>query len=74
MWSYLDRSLEARPLDELEEHLDTCTRCCGELEFSRHVRELVATREGAIAMPADVRERIEALIVAEPELDAEAPP
>jgi mycothiol system anti-sigma-R factor len=62
MWSYLDRALEPTPLGELEAHLDTCTRCCGELEFSRHLREMVATREGTPAIPADVQARIDHLL------------
>ena len=62
MWTYLDGSLEQRPLDELEAHLDTCTRCCGELEFSRHLRETVAARQGLPAIPADVKARIDALL------------
>jgi hypothetical protein len=43
MWSYLGASLEPDPTVELEEHLEVCKRCCGELEFSRHVRDLAAT-------------------------------
>jgi mycothiol system anti-sigma-R factor len=64
MWSYLDRALERRPLEELEMHLDTCTRCCGELEFSRHLREMVAAREGAPPIPADLQARIDRLLSA----------
>jgi mycothiol system anti-sigma-R factor len=62
MWSYLDRALEATPLGELEAHLDTCTRCCGELEFSRHLRGMVAAREGAPPIPADLQARIDGLL------------
>jgi mycothiol system anti-sigma-R factor len=62
MWSYLDRSLQPEPLEELEAHLDTCTRCCGELEFSRHLREMVATREGTRAIPPDIQARIDHLL------------
>jgi mycothiol system anti-sigma-R factor len=62
MWSYLDRALEPTPLGELEAHLDTCTRCCGELEFSRHLREMVAAREGTPPIPADLQARIDGLL------------
>jgi mycothiol system anti-sigma-R factor len=62
MWTYLDQALERTSTDELEEHLQTCQRCCGELEFSRHVREKVATGDASMALPADLRARIEALI------------
>jgi mycothiol system anti-sigma-R factor len=63
MWTYLDQALETEPTTELEAHLATCQRCCGELEFSRHVRRLVATGEGSARLPADVRQRIEGLIL-----------
>lgn len=62
MWSYLERALESKPLEELEAHLDTCTRCCGELEFNRHLREMVAAREGSPPIPADLQARIDGLL------------
>ncbi len=61
MWAYLDRSLELCPTEELESHLETCVRCCGELEFSRELRGLVAASSGP-ALPDDVRDRIEQLL------------
>jgi mycothiol system anti-sigma-R factor len=64
MWNYLERSLESKPLEELEAHLDTCTRCCGELEFNRHLREMVAAREGGPPIPADLQARIDGLLSA----------
>jgi mycothiol system anti-sigma-R factor len=74
MWAYLDDALAARSLAELEEHLDTCVRCCGELEFSRHVRERVAGSEAAPAIPLDVRRRIERILVPDAERETEANP
>jgi mycothiol system anti-sigma-R factor len=62
MWAYLDQALERTSTDELEQHLQTCQRCCGELEFSRHVREKVAAGDGSLALPPDLRTRIQALI------------
>lgn len=62
MWAYIAHELEAKAVGEFEAHLDTCQRCCGELEFSRHVRELVAEREDTTPMPSDLRSRIEALL------------
>ena len=63
MWTYLDHALETQPTTELEEHLATCQRCCGELEFSRHVRRMVATGDGSARLPAGARHRLEALIL-----------
>ena len=46
MWAYLEHELECEAAAEFEVHLETCQRCCGELEFSRHLREMVAEGEG----------------------------
>jgi len=68
MWLYLERALEQVPNAELEQHLDTCTRCCGELEFSRRLRGIVAERASAPQLPEELRARVETLLVrAEPE-------
>jgi len=61
MWPFLDRSLEPHPTEELETHLETCKRCCGELEFSREVRGMVTTTISP-AMPDELRDRIELLL------------
>ena len=62
MWTYLEHELAAKPVAEFEAHLETCQRCCGELEFSRHLREVVAEGEGAAPMPPELRSRIEILL------------
>jgi mycothiol system anti-sigma-R factor len=64
MWDYLEQALEPRPLAELEAHLDDCTRCCGELEFNRHLRQMVAERQSAPIMPPELRARVEQLLAA----------
>lgn len=62
MWAYLDHELAARPVSEFEEHLETCQRCCGELEFSRHLREMVTDKSGPPAMPPELRSRVDDLL------------
>jgi mycothiol system anti-sigma-R factor len=62
MWAYLDHELAGKPVSEFEEHLETCQRCCGELEFSRHLREVVADKSGAQRVPPELRSRIEILL------------
>jgi anti-sigma factor (TIGR02949 family) len=64
MWAYLEHELDAKPVAEFEVHLETCQRCCGELEFSRHLREVVAEGEGdgATPVPPELRSRIEVLL------------
>ena len=61
MWAYLSDGLEKAEVDQLETHLGVCERCCGELEFSRQLRERVARAEMA-RMPAPVRDRIAELL------------
>jgi len=68
MWLYLEEALEQVRNEELEQHLETCTRCCGELEFSRRLRDMVADRAATPGMPPDLRRRVELLLVStEPE-------
>jgi mycothiol system anti-sigma-R factor len=62
MWAYLAEDLAATPVAEFEAHLETCQRCCGELEFSRHLREVAAESEGAMPVPPELRSRIEILL------------
>ena len=61
MWAYLSEGLEKRDVDALEMHLGVCERCCGELEFSRQLRERVATAD-VDQMPQPVRARINELL------------
>jgi mycothiol system anti-sigma-R factor len=61
MWAYLDHSLERGPVEEFETHLEACQRCCGELEFSRHMKEMVVAT-GAETLPEPLRRRIELLL------------
>jgi mycothiol system anti-sigma-R factor len=61
MWAYLDDALERGPVEEFETHLEACQRCCGELEFSRHLKEKAAA-SGSETMPDPLRRRIELLL------------
>ena len=61
MWAYLSRGLERHDADALEQHLGVCQRCCGELEFSRQLREMVADA-GTRGMPPAMRSQIERLL------------
>ncbi|HEX7196468.1 MAG TPA: zf-HC2 domain-containing protein [Candidatus Limnocylindria bacterium] len=57
MWAYLSEGLETHDADALEEHLGVCQRCCGELEFSRQLRERVAEAGARPIPPPDPRSR-----------------
>lgn len=61
MWAYIDHALERGPEEEFETHLEACQRCCGELEFSRHLKEMAAA-SGSETMPDPLRRRIELLL------------
>lgn len=61
MWAYLRDGLTDATAEEFEEHLGVCQRCCGELEFSRQLQEMVA-REETERMPPAVRRRVEELL------------
>ena len=61
MWAYLDHALERGPVEEFETHLEACQRCCGELEFSRHLKAMAAT-SGSKTLPDPLRRRIELLL------------
>ncbi len=61
MWTYLDHTLERGLAEEFETHLDACQRCCGELEFSRHLKEMAAST-GSETLPDSLRRRIDLLL------------
>lgn len=61
MWAYLSQGLDTHDADALEEHLGVCQRCCGELEFSRQLREKVA-ETGVRPIPPAVRGRLDELL------------
>lgn len=62
MWAYLDEGLEEDRQEEFEAHLETCRRCCGELEFSRHLRTLVAEAEQVPPLPPELRRWIDEVV------------
>ena len=61
MWAYVDHALGRGPTEELETHLETCRRCCGELEFSRHLKEMVAAK-GSEPLPDSFSRRLDQLL------------
>jgi anti-sigma factor (TIGR02949 family) len=44
LWEYVEHA--ATPVDHarIEEHLAVCRRCCGEVEFIKHLRQLLANQ------------------------------
>jgi mycothiol system anti-sigma-R factor len=61
LWDFLDHELDDADKGTVEAHLAFCRQCCGELEFARHLRTLLATK-GAGEPPGSVRVRLERFI------------
>jgi mycothiol system anti-sigma-R factor len=57
LWAFLDNELDDHDQRAVEAHLAFCRRCCGEMEFARHLRGLLA-RNGPGELPAEVRARL----------------
>lgn len=63
MWAYLASGLDADDESALEQHLGVCQRCCGELEFSRQLRERISAA-GDERIPPTVRAKLDEIISA----------
>jgi anti-sigma factor (TIGR02949 family) len=61
LWAFLDHELDDRDEQAVEAHLAFCRRCCGELEFAQHLRQLLARRAGTV-LPAEVRARLDRFV------------
>lgn len=57
LWDYLDSALAPSDRIAVEEHLDVCRRCCGEVEFAGELRLFLAAH-AAVDLPADTRARL----------------
>jgi mycothiol system anti-sigma-R factor len=57
LWEYLDGTVEADDRALVEEHLARCRTCCGELEFAKELRAMLARRSSE-DLPADVVRRL----------------
>lgn len=42
LWEYLDGTIDPADRAQVEEHLERCRTCCGELEFAEEVRRRLA--------------------------------
>jgi mycothiol system anti-sigma-R factor len=61
LWAYLDQELDDHDHDAVEAHLAFCRRCCGELEFAKHLRRLLMAK-GAGELAPGVRARLDGFI------------
>lgn len=44
LWDFLDGSVSPADHAQVEAHLAFCRRCCGELDFVAHLRDLLASQ------------------------------
>ncbi len=61
LWEYLDRELPENERARVEEHLNFCRTCCGELEFAEELQRFMRSRQSD-EIPDDVRRRLEGIL------------
>jgi mycothiol system anti-sigma-R factor len=57
LWEYLDGTVDEADRVPVEEHLSRCRRCCGELEFARELRRVLA-KSADVDLPPHVLRRL----------------
>lgn len=57
LWEYLDNDLEADDRERVEGHLALCRRCCGEVEFTESLQELLRSTASPV-LPYDVEQHL----------------
>jgi mycothiol system anti-sigma-R factor len=57
LWDYLDGAVNEADRHAIEEHLDVCKRCCGEVEFATELRGFLATNAYE-ELPNDTKKRL----------------
>jgi mycothiol system anti-sigma-R factor len=58
LWEYLDRALPAEERARVEEHLEFCRVCCGEVEFAQEIQRFLQSQHSE-ELPGPVRARLE---------------
>lgn len=61
LWDYLERELSPADRAKIEEHLDFCRQCCGELEFAEELSRFMA-RTPDVELPPSLVARFDRLI------------
>lgn len=59
MDEYIDRELAPHEAALVREHLETCAACASEYSFEEHVLLTVRTKLQRVAIPVELRARIE---------------
>lgn len=61
LWDYLDHAISPNDQEKVEKHLSFCRSCCGEFEFAKEMRVILATST-VEEIPPHVRERLERFV------------
>lgn len=61
LWRLLDQELDTVERQSVDAHLEYCIHCCGELEFARELRGLLAS-QSTYDLPGDVRDRLDRFV------------
>jgi mycothiol system anti-sigma-R factor len=61
LWDYLDNAISPDDQELVERHLSFCRTCCGELEFTKELRQFLASR-GVEELPTNVKARLERFV------------
>lgn len=57
LWDYIERELSSDAHAQIEEHLAFCRKCCGEVEFTQHLRDFLKDAARP-RLPDEVEDRL----------------
>lgn len=57
LWAFIEREMEDDDKASMDEHLNFCKRCCGEVEFAEELRDVLKTAAGP-KLPEDAAVRL----------------
>ncbi|MFP5352496.1 MAG: anti-sigma factor family protein [Actinomycetota bacterium] len=61
LWDYLDGAVTEADRHAIQEHLDVCKRCCGEVEFADELRKFLS-HQASDDLPPEAKERLTAFL------------
>jgi anti-sigma factor (TIGR02949 family) len=56
LWEYVERAVNPVDHARIEDHLAICRQCCGEVEFIKHLRQLLASQTSDDVPPEALRQ------------------
>lgn len=59
--SYVDGLLDERDVRKIDEHLDTCRKCCDRVEFERRQKALLVAHHTGTTVPRTLMQRLQGL-------------